>query len=234
MNDGLMKVWARILNRFPGGGDKVRLVLKSRIFSSDSGQLNFSKRLSHAGIDLSRVELNALRPTTAEHMMSYAELDISMDCFPYSGTTTTCESMWMGVPVVTLVGDRHSNNVSGSILSAVGLGENICSTEDQYVERVVYLIEHPEVLETISGSRLRTMMLQSSLCDGRDHTKHMEILLNGMMEMEINKVECETKERMMSEAKERTMSEAKERTMSEAKDVVVVKNSSSVEIKKLD
>ena len=71
------------------------------------------------GIDASRVDLMPLIPLTSDHLSAYSLMDLSLDPFPYAGTTTTCEALWMGIPVITLKGKCHAANVGVSLLSQV-------------------------------------------------------------------------------------------------------------------
>ena len=78
------------------------------------------ERLAQAGLDLARVELIERTADVAAHLALYQGIDVALDTFPYHGTTTTCEALWMGVPVVTLAGDRHASRVGVSLLQAAG------------------------------------------------------------------------------------------------------------------
>src|SRR5690606_21290218 len=100
-------------------------------------------------------------------------LDISLDTFPYAGTTTTCEALYMGVPVVVLAGDRHSHNVGISLLNAVGYPELVAKTEDEYIKIAVQLAKDVERLKKIRNE-LRPKMLNSPLCDGKSFTQELE------------------------------------------------------------
>jgi len=97
-----------------------------------------------------------------EHMGSYALVDIALDTFPYNGTTTTCEALWMGVPVVTLVGRTHAGRVGASLLSRVGLDELVTSSPDDYVAAAAKLARDlPGLAHLRSG--LRAQVARSPL-----------------------------------------------------------------------
>ena len=85
-----------------------------------------------AGIDESRVELLAFAKGIDEHLALYSRIHVALDTTPYSGTTTTCEALWMGVPVVTLAGDRHSARVSASLLRAAGFDELVADSAESF------------------------------------------------------------------------------------------------------
>jgi len=130
ITDAMLTVWARILARVPDS----RLLVKTASLR-DEGVLRLAReRMQRAGLDLDRVELAGFTPGRREHLAALANVDIALDTFPYHGTTTTCESLWMGVPVVTLAGDRHAARVGVSLLQHLGLDDLVASSTDQYVD----------------------------------------------------------------------------------------------------
>lgn len=157
INDRYLRLWAEIMHESP----RVVLVLKSKLVHSKNMTVNYMVRMASLGIDISRVKLLEAQPTTSMHLSCYSTLDITLDTSPYSGTTTTCESLWMGTPVVTCIGNRHSGNTSASILAAVGLLENICRSEKEYINRVLFLVNNKEIRDGISGIKLRDMVRRS-------------------------------------------------------------------------
>lgn len=119
------QLWARVLDATPGA----TLTLKGS--EPSPGWLNEHARA--AGIDPARVRLLPFAPERAAHFAAYGQLDIALDPLPYHGTTSTCEALWMGRPVVTLAGDRHVRRVGASLLRAVGAEDCVAATEDDYV-----------------------------------------------------------------------------------------------------
>jgi predicted O-linked N-acetylglucosamine transferase (SPINDLY family) len=111
--------------------------------------------------------------TSEEHLASYRHLDISLDTFPYNGTTTTCESLWMGVPVVGIMGNRHASRVTASILTRLGLDSLVGKDEVESVEIAVHLSGKPELLEMLRFC-LGEKMRNSSLCDGLAFVSELE------------------------------------------------------------
>ena len=111
-----------------------------------------------------RIDHVAFTQSTREHLETYARVDIQLDSFPYHGTTTTCESFWQGVPVVTLTGGVHAARVSTSLLRAVGLGELAAETPDGFVEAAASLALDPARLSR-TRRELRGMMERSPLRD---------------------------------------------------------------------
>jgi predicted O-linked N-acetylglucosamine transferase (SPINDLY family) len=106
-----------------------RLVLKSSGLDPE----RFGRQLAAAGLPLERIQLLTMAPDVPAHLACYAKVDVALDPFPYNGTTTTCEALWMGVPVVTLAGDRHIARVGASLLTAVGHPEWIAQSREDYI-----------------------------------------------------------------------------------------------------
>jgi predicted O-linked N-acetylglucosamine transferase (SPINDLY family) len=119
-------LWARVLQTVPGA----RLFLKSKALAEEEIRRRTTARFVAQGIAADRLTLFGWVPEDAGHLAAYSRIDVGLDTFPYSGTTTTCEALWMGVPVLTLTGATHASRVSASLLSAVGLSEWIAETAD--------------------------------------------------------------------------------------------------------
>lgn len=128
-----LALWARILATIPDS----RLLLKGHGLQEPSIRAVIEQKLREAGLDLARVQLLGRRPDTGSHLEVYREVDVALDPFPYHGTTTTCEALWMGVPVISLRGDRHASRVGASLLSAAGHPEWIADTADDYIRAAV-------------------------------------------------------------------------------------------------
>ncbi|RQW83142.1 MAG: tetratricopeptide repeat protein, partial [Geobacter sp.] len=117
ITDEAVALWSRILARVP----RSRILFKNKCLFDESTRNRMFDRFAVQGINSERIMMTPFTMTTEEHLASYGHLDISLDTFPYNGTTTTCESLWMGVPVVGLLGNRHASRVTASILTRVGL-----------------------------------------------------------------------------------------------------------------
>jgi predicted O-linked N-acetylglucosamine transferase (SPINDLY family) len=109
----------------------------------------------------------------------YNRVDIALDPFPYNGTTTTCEALWMGVPVVTLRGDRHAGRVGASLLNQIDLTDLIANSVEEYAEIAVALASNARRLDDLRRS-LRPRMAASPLCDGRAFARKMEAAFRTM------------------------------------------------------
>ncbi len=164
-----LDLWAAILAAVPGS----ILRLKSNNVPSDSAWSHVLRSLKARGVDPSRVEPTPRTEALAEHLAMYHDVDIALDTTPYNGTTTTCEALLMGVPVVALWGDRHAARVSGSLLSAVGCPELIASTPEAYVRLAEGLAGDASRL-THYRTTLRPRLLASPLCDGPAMARRFE------------------------------------------------------------
>lgn len=135
ITDPMLQVWSRILREAP----QARLLLKGAGLSDPAVRQRYFERLARLGLPVDRVELLDRTPDTTSHLAVYHRVDIALDTFPYHGTTTTCEALWMGVPVVTLAGDRHMSRVGVSLLNAAGHPEWIAANAEDYVRIAVEL-----------------------------------------------------------------------------------------------
>jgi predicted O-linked N-acetylglucosamine transferase (SPINDLY family) len=160
VNEKVIKVWSRILTQAPGAS----LLIKSKPLRDEGVRRRYLEMFSECGVSADRIECASYIRTKQEHLTLYNRVDIGLDPFPYNGTTTTCEALWMGVPVVTLKGSRHSTRVGASILTRVGLEELICATEEDYVNSAVELAAD---LNRLSDLRvgMRDRLGKSPLCN---------------------------------------------------------------------
>jgi len=165
----VLKLWARVLLAVP----RSRLLLKASGFQHPRARQEFARRLAELGITPDRLEFAGHTIDFPAHLSSYHRVDIALDPFPYNGTTTSCESLWMGVPLVTLAGKAHAGRVGASLLSCVGLPELIASDEDQYVSIAASLAADGPRLSELHA-QLRARMSASLLCDGAAHTRALE------------------------------------------------------------
>ena len=158
----VVKLWCEILKRIP----EAELVIKCRPFGEEKTREFMMDNLAQHGIDQSRVKLLGFIPSNTGHISTYDVMDVALDPFPYNGTTTSCEAMWMGVPFITKEGDRHCARVGMSLLKAVGLDDWIAYSDEEYVEKAVEIAKNREkLLET--KRTLRQKMLASPLCDSK-------------------------------------------------------------------
>ncbi len=155
-------LWAEVLRRVPNS----RLLLKHSAFADEGVQRRYSTMFEQHGVDMQRLSFMPRTPTLESHLAQYGNIDIALDTPHYNGATTTCEALWMGVPVVTYPGDRHAARVGASILHHAGLDELIAADADGYVELAVGLAQDLPRLNQLRTS-LRDMLRRSSLCNGK-------------------------------------------------------------------
>ena len=153
--------WARILAAVSGS----RLLLKCGPLGSAPTATRITAAFAGHGIAADRLILMGHIDSHSEHLAAYGRIDIALDSFPYNGATTTCEAMWMGVPVVALAGETHHARVGVSLLTAVGLPELIAHDIDDYVRLAVELAQDRGRLTRLRRE-MRPRMAQSALTDG--------------------------------------------------------------------
>ncbi|WP_051327916.1 tetratricopeptide repeat protein [Desulfatirhabdium butyrativorans] len=163
-----IRIWSRILRRIPDA----RIVLKSSSRLDDTGKDSLLSALESEGIAADRITILGYLPLR-EHFEAYGFIDIALDTFPYNGTTTTCEALYMGVPVLALEGRTHAGKVSAGILARVGLTDWIAKTEDEYVALAVQKARDLDALAVLRRE-LRKRMNRSSLMDRYLFTAEMQ------------------------------------------------------------
>ena len=172
-------LWARLLAETPGS----RLLLKHTALTEQDGREivaeRFAPSFASRGVDPSRLILEGPSPFV-EFLGAYNRVDACLDPFPFGGATTTCDALFMGVPVVTLRGDRTASRVCASILSCVGLTDLIAGSEDEYV-RIATSLAAPDgpSRERLAALRagLRARLLASPLCDAPGFARRFEAML---------------------------------------------------------
>lgn len=160
LSDACAALWARLLLAVPGS----RLLLKQRGLEHAPARERLAAMLARHGVTADRLEFLPLQPDLSEHLSTYDRVDIALDSLPYNGTTTTCEALSMGVPVVTLVGATHAARVGASLLHAVGAPELVARDQDAFVSLGAALAGDATRLAAYRRD-LRQRMLQSVLCD---------------------------------------------------------------------
>jgi predicted O-linked N-acetylglucosamine transferase (SPINDLY family) len=176
ISDILLSAWSRILDAIPDS----RIKLKYAFLADNATRTIIQKRLTKQGIDPTRVELRGFTETKREHLEFYGQCHIALDTYPYHGTTTTCEALWMGVPVVSVAGKSHVSRVGVSILYALGLPELSTTTFDDYINVAVELARDRNRLRLLRQS-LRTRMESSALVDSRGFVSDMESAFEQMI-----------------------------------------------------
>ena len=169
-----MDAWADVLAAVPNS----RMVMKAHQASAGAGDTVVSG-LVQRGVAAERIEMLGWVPGWCEHLPLYAQVDIGLDPFPYNGTTTTCESLLMGVPVVTLRGDRFISRVGASLMHNSGLDDWIADSVAAYVRLAASKAQSLDELGRLRAG-LRTQFLSSPLCDTRRFAHNFEAALRSM------------------------------------------------------
>lgn len=169
INGRMIDVWCEILRMVPDSRLMIRY--RGKEWERINGEL--AVQLAQNGIAAERLILLGHASSVVDQMLAYQQMDISLDTFPYNGTTTTFEALYMGVPVVTLAGRSHVARVGASILHTLALGDLVAENEHEYIARVVALAGDIPFLAALRNG-LRSALLRSSLCDGMSFTRHLE------------------------------------------------------------
>ncbi|MBF0610190.1 MAG: tetratricopeptide repeat protein [Magnetococcales bacterium] len=165
----LLDLWQKILAAVPNS----RLLLKYREFFADDRMVNaWRQRLVAAGMDPDRVSF-AVGDTDNNHLAQYSQMDIALDPFPFTGATTTFQALWMGVPVISLAGERFIQRMAASILHHGGYGQGIATSPQEYVDKAVALASDLTGLQTLRNT-LRPALSSSPMCNGQTYARTVE------------------------------------------------------------
>lgn len=169
INADVVRAWSEILRSVPAA----KLILKARGLGDPAGRDTVLSQFRTQGIGEDRIECLGHATGMEQHLQTYNRIDIALDTFPYNGTTTTCEALWMGVPVITFAGDRHASRVGVSILTTVGLTVCIAVGREAYVSQAVRLACERDYVSDLRNG-LRERMRGSPLVDARRFCRELE------------------------------------------------------------
>ena len=169
LSDATVRCWADLMARVPGS----RLLLKYKIFEDEATRRFHQDRFLAAGLAADRLEILGHIDDAQGHLGAYGQIDVALDPFPYNGTTTTCEALWMGVPVVSLTGSRHAGRVGASLLHRVGLDDLVAPDPEAYGALAVALAGDPDRLAALR-SGMRDRLTASPLLDGAGFARSVE------------------------------------------------------------
>ena len=159
LSERILRLWAKLLN----------LVPNSRLNFAAMHNLECQNRvmtiMQEQGIDSSRLTFLPYAKV-GEYFQSYNDVDIALDSFPYTGATTTCDALTMGVPVLTLTGERSVNRSAASLLQTLGHPEWIADNEDTFIANALTLVEQVKSPE-YDKVNLRQEFAQSPITDGK-------------------------------------------------------------------
>ncbi len=170
LNDAVFDVWAEILRAVPDS----RLFLKAKQYRTASVRDWVIGAFAARGVAAERLIVTGFVPTLGSHLVLYDDVDLALDTFPYAGTTTTCEALSMGVPVLGLKGDRHCARVGESLLAALGIdGAFVAADAADYVAKAVDLAGRRAELSELRPE-IRRRLLASELCDAAGLVRAVE------------------------------------------------------------
>jgi predicted O-linked N-acetylglucosamine transferase (SPINDLY family) len=168
ISDRTVRLWSDVLRAVP----RSRLLLKSLSFADEKLRTRFRHRFLDAGVEAARIDV--LPPSDrAQFYAEYRHLDIALDPVPYNGGTTTCEALWLGVPVIALRGDLFRGRMAAAILEIIGLPDLAADTNDGYVAAAARLAEDPRRIAALHAG-LRDQVARSPLCDGARAARELE------------------------------------------------------------
>lgn len=170
-----LDLWGEVMRRVP----ESRLLLKNDGLSDPAIRERVMTGLSARGVDRARVECLGYVEAVGGHLGLYSRIDIGLDTTPFSGVTTTCEAMWMGVPVLTLRGTMHGGRMGASLLTALGLEDLIAETPEAYANTAAILSWDSARRAELRIS-LRDRMRRSALCDGAAYARKVEAAYRAM------------------------------------------------------
>lgn len=172
----VIETWSQLLRMLPGS----RLQLMDRHLRDSMTRQLIMDRFSHFGVKSEQIFMSE-GVTFNDYLAAYANVDIVLDTFPRTGGTTTAEALWMGVPVITLMGQRYVERISSSKLIAIGLEELIAHDQNEYMNKAVSLANNPGKREKLR-TNLREWMAQSPLCDANSLAREFEAAYRFMWE----------------------------------------------------
>ena len=163
-----LSLWAQILQAIPGS----RLALKA-FTSDDPGVVALlEKRMRHCGLDPSSVEWIPTSPKPEDHLRQYGLIDVALDPFPNGGCTTTCEALWMGVPVITLLGSKYVSRMAAAVLHGGQLTEWIAISQEEYLQLACRAADQLNAIRR-GRTALRAHLQASPLGDAADLAQHL-------------------------------------------------------------
>lgn len=171
LSHACIALWARVLEAAPGS----RLLLKNRMLAEETTCARVREAFAAAGVAADRLALRPWADEVSSHLELYNEVDIALDTYPYNGATTTCEALWMGVPVVSRCGATHPARMGRSILAAAGLPRLVADHDDDFVSAAAaFAADIPK----LAGLRreMRATLRASALMDETGFTRSLETL----------------------------------------------------------
>jgi len=162
VSDAALALWVRVMQAVP----EASLIIKAKQFADHGLREAFIAAFVRAGISADRLQLLERTQDSRAHLALYGGIDVALDTIPRTGGTTTAEALWMGVPVVTLAGNRYVERLSATMLHGVGLGDCVTADEAAYIDRVVAFAKDRAGLYPLRMG-MRERLINQGFCDGR-------------------------------------------------------------------
>ena len=169
VSPGTIAMWAGVLRAVPNS----RLLIKSRPLDNRLVEDRLRAAFADRGIEADRLLLYGSIAGSGNHMAMYNRVDVGLDTFPFTGGATSLDAFWMGVPVITLVGETHAERMSASLITALGRPEWIADTEEAFIAKAVALAADEDLRVGLRAVQ-RQRMAESTLCDGAGLARAME------------------------------------------------------------
>ena len=166
-----LSLWADVLHAVPGA----KLLVKARALSCADLAQRFSQQMAAFGIGAERLLLNAWRPDVHSHLALYNDVDIALDTSPFNGATTSCEALWMGVPVISLTGQTHVSRMGASVLRSAGLADWAVPSRAAFVAKAAQQAGALPALAKLRAG-LRVQLQSSALLDAAQHAQQLQSL----------------------------------------------------------
>jgi predicted O-linked N-acetylglucosamine transferase (SPINDLY family) len=174
----VIALWAQLLEAIPNS----RLLLKNGDFANLKHQAKVREQFASHGIPADRLLFSGADAGQHEHLLWYHQVDIGLDPFPYNGATTTCDTLWMGVPVVALAGDRFLGRIGASLLNNSGLSDLVAETPEEYIAIAVRLANDLPGLADLRR-RLRAQVAVAPIMDALRFTRTLENAYRAMWQL---------------------------------------------------
>ena len=177
MNNDVLDLWSEVLNAVPNSKLNLKFInfLSTRTISN-----RILDRFEKNNVSLDRINLISEKESFYDHLARYNQVDIALDTFPFSGATTTFQALWMGVPVISLLGDRFITRMGGSITAQIGLNHVLADTPKEFFSHATSLATNINHLQELRSS-LRKKISNSLLCDGITYTQNLETAYQKML-----------------------------------------------------
>jgi len=170
INPQLIALWAEVLK----ATENSQLLLRFERGDDEAIQSHYHRQFERFGIAGDRVRISGWRPFD-EHLQFYGQVDIALDTWPFNGHTTTCHALWMGVPVISLVGQSHASRIGLSILNSIAMEFFAASNPGEYVAKAAALAQNRQSLAKIRAT-MRQRMAATTLCNPKKFTEELELL----------------------------------------------------------